>query len=151
MATTEHTGLMTYVDENGNHHILHPVTTADAVSGLAEALADVRTAAQTAAGNAEKNAKTYADNLHFVITVEVPASGWSAAAPYTQTVGAAGILASDTPHYGVVYSAGAAAKLLEKEAFGWIDDLDTAADSVTFTCLEDKPAVNLKIQLEVNR
>lgn len=36
MATIEHTGLMTYIDENGNHHILYPVTTADAVDGLEE-------------------------------------------------------------------------------------------------------------------
>lgn len=40
MDTTEHTGLMTYIDENGNHHILYPVTTADAVDGLEEKIAD---------------------------------------------------------------------------------------------------------------
>lgn len=38
MATTEQTGLMTYVDEDGNLHILYPVTTIDAVDGLDEAL-----------------------------------------------------------------------------------------------------------------
>jgi hypothetical protein len=38
MATTEHTGLMTYIDENGNHYILYPVTNVDAVDGLQEEL-----------------------------------------------------------------------------------------------------------------
>lgn len=38
MATTEHTGLMTYIDENGNHHILYPVTNIDAVDGLPQEL-----------------------------------------------------------------------------------------------------------------
>lgn len=38
MATIEHTGLMTYIDENGNHYILYPVTNVDAVDGLQEEL-----------------------------------------------------------------------------------------------------------------
>ena len=38
MATTERTGLMTYIDEDGNHDILYPVTTMEAVDGLPEAL-----------------------------------------------------------------------------------------------------------------
>ena len=32
-----------------------------------------------------------------------------------------------------------------------VDDLDSAAGSVTFTCFEDKPGIDLTIQLEVNR
>ena len=32
-----------------------------------------------------------------------------------------------------------------------VDDLDTADGSVTFTCFEDKPGVNIPIQMEVNR
>lgn len=36
MATTEHTGLMTYKDENGNLYLLYPITTKDAVEGLDE-------------------------------------------------------------------------------------------------------------------
>lgn len=36
MATTEHTGLLTYIDANNNQQILYPVTTTDAVDGLDE-------------------------------------------------------------------------------------------------------------------
>ena len=155
MATMKTTGVMTYVDDGGNHHILHPVTTAAAVEGLAEAFDDARaaaeTAAQTAADLAERNAILYAADLHFTRQVSLPAGAWSAAAPYTMTVQVDGMKKTDTPHYGVVYSDDAAKRLLEKEAFGLIDDLQTDKNTVTFTCFEEKPAVKLTIQLEVNR
>ena len=105
--------------------------------------------AQTVAGTAEQNAKDYANSLHNVIPVTVVASGWSETAPFTQTIAIEGILETDTPHWGVVYSG--ENKVEQKEAFAVIDDLDTADGSVTFTCLEEKPAVDLTIQLEVNR
>ena len=133
-----------------------PISTAQA-----EAIADAKKAgtdaqiaadnAQTAAENAERNAKIYADNLHIPITMEVPASGWSESAPYTQTIVVDSILSDDTPHYGVVYSADIDTALAQKEAFALVDDLDTADGSVTFTCFEEKPEADLTIQLEVNR
>ena len=96
--------------------------------------------------------KKYVDEAvaksHMEAVVALPASGWSEAAPYVQTVTVSGILASDRPHYGVVYSDNREA---EKEAFSALDDLDTADGSVTFTCYEEKPSANLTIQMEVNR
>lgn len=44
MSTTEQKGLIIYVDEEGNHHILYPVTTVDAVDGLEEFLKAQHTA-----------------------------------------------------------------------------------------------------------
>lgn len=85
-------------------------------------------------------------------TVNLPADSWQGdAAPYTQTVELAGILATDRPHFGVVLSDEMETALSEKEAFGMVDELDTADGSVTFTCLEDKPGVALSVQMEVNR
>jgi hypothetical protein len=107
--------------------------------------------AQAAAENAEKNAKDYAGSLHKLFNVNLPASGWSGSAPYTQTVSVSGILSSDTPHYGVAYSSNAETALAQKEAFAMVDDLDTSNGRVKFTCFEEKPEVNLTIQLEVNR
>jgi hypothetical protein len=94
---------------------------------------------------------SYADGRRLKATVSVTAAGWSAEAPYTQTVTVEGMLETDRPHYGVVYSADADTRLGEKEAFMLVDDLDSAAGSVTFTCFEDKPGIDLTIQLEVNR
>lgn len=107
--------------------------------------------ADTVAGDAEKNAKDYADGLHKPFTVEVPASGWSASAPFTQTIAVEGVLETDRPHWGVVYSDDTESALAEKEAFAVVDKLNTADGSVTFTCLEEKPEADLTIQMEVNR
>lgn len=88
---------------------------------------------------------------HLEAQVTVTASGWSASAPYTQAVNVNGILATDRVHWGVVYSGDAKRKLSQKEAFAMVDDLDSADGQVTFTCFEEKPDVDLTIQLEVNR
>ena len=93
----------------------------------------------------------FVDGKYLAAQINLPASGWSSAAPYTQAVAVAGILATDRPHYGVVYASDTETAIAQKEAFALVDDLDTAAGSVTFTCFEDKPGVDLTIQLEVNR
>ena len=104
----------------------------------------------TDAGDA--STKGYVDGKHFLATVSLPAADWVGdAAPYTQTVAVPGMLETDTPHYGVVYSGTAEEKASRKEGFSLVDDLDTAAGSVTFTCFEEKPEVDLTVQLEVNR
>ena len=101
--------------------------------------------------DSEKNTKKYIDDKHFEGTVIVPASGWSAAAPYKQTVAVEGIEVTDKPHWDVVLSAATDTAIAELEAFAVVDDLDTADGSIIFTCLEEKPELDLTIQLEVNR
>lgn len=125
--------------------------------------------AQTAANNAQtaaNNAQTAADNAQtavdkvsaslesklkrfsFVLTV----NDWVGdKAPYKQTVGIEGILSTDRPHYGPVYSEDTTTMMAEKEAWMLVDDLDTADGSVTVTCLEDKPETNVTVQMEVHR
>lgn len=95
--------------------------------------------------------KGYVDAKHKVFTASLVATGWTGDGPYTQTVDVEGILSTDRPHYGCVYDADQETRLVQKEAFAMVDDLDTADGAVTFTCFEDKPEVNIPIQMEVNR
>ena len=81
-------------------------------------------------------------------TVSLSKSGWSASAPYVQSIAYNGILSTDNPHYGVIYSS---AYVNEKEAFSCIDELVTSSNLLTFKCFDEKPNVNMTIQLEVNR
>ena len=99
----------------------------------------------------KKYAEDYSKSLHKFFDVDLPAVGWNDAAPYTQTIAVEGILETDRPHWGIVYSEDADTALAEKEAFALVDVLDTADGSVKFTCFEEKPEVDLTIQMEVNR
>lgn len=96
--------------------------------------------------------KGYVDGKRKVFTATLTVNDWVGdAAPYTQSIGIEGILSTDQPHYSPVYDADQETRLAQKEAFACVDDLDTANGSVTFTCFEDKPEVNIPIQMEVNR
>ena len=65
-----------------------------------------------------------------------------------QEVTVSEILASDMPHWGIVYGTN---KEAEKEAFALIDELETQAGKFVFRCFGDVPSVALTIQWEVNR
>jgi len=109
---------------------------------------------ELAAPEAENHAvnKGYVDAKHFSGVVTLSAAGWTKAdAGYTQTVNLNGVLSSDWPHYGVVYSETPATALQEKAAFARVDDLRTDDGSVTFVCYGDAPEQDLMIQMEVNR
>ena len=108
--------------------------------------------AEEAEEKAKEYAKEYADSKRMVFATTLTVNDWVGdTAPFTQTIGIEGILSTDRPHYSPVYDADQAARLAQKEAFSMVDDLDTSDGSVTFTCFEDKPAVNIPIQMEVNR
>lgn len=127
-------------------------TTADNAQTAADNAQTAANNAQTAAENAERNAKDYADGKRKLFTATLTTNDWVGdAAPYTQTIGIEGILETDRPHYSAVYDADQEVRLAQKEAFAMVDELDTADGNVTFTCFEDKPEVNIPIQMEVNR
>lgn len=96
--------------------------------------------------------KGYVDDKHKTLQVRLLASAWQgASAPYTQVVSINGMLDTDHPHYGVVYSDDVATKVAQRDAFALIDDLDSTNGGATFTCFDDKPSIDLTIQMEVNR
>ena len=96
--------------------------------------------------------KEYIDMKLLSVVVHLPAVGWSGEeAPYTQRAEVSWIVSTDQPHYGAVYSGSLEQKLAQKEAFSLVDDLDTVDGGLVFSCFEEKPAVDLTIQLQVNR
>jgi hypothetical protein len=96
--------------------------------------------------------KEYVDSRRFSTQVNVPASGWAVVGGvYSQTILVAGVLGTDEPHYGVVYSGNAADRVAQKEAFALVDDLDTGSGIITLSCFGDAPGIDLVLQLEVNR
>ena len=98
--------------------------------------------------------KHYVDSRRMVCEVTLSKSGWATTtgeAPYTQRVTVTGILPTDQPHYGVVYSSNVDIAKEEKAAFALVDDLDTEDGAVVFTAFEERPGVTLTIQMEVNR
>lgn len=98
--------------------------------------------------------KEYVDSKRITATVSLKSTGWATTtgeAPYYQTVAVAAVLATDTPHWGVVYSSSDSLRKDEKVAYSLVDDMETDDGSVTFTCFEERPATDLTIQMEVNR
>lgn len=86
-----------------------------------------------------------------VISASVGTLWTGEAPPYTQTVALPGILESDTPHITPVYSEALETALTQKEGWSMISAARSGENQLTFTCLEEKPAVEIPIQVEVIR
>ena len=130
-------------------------------------IAEVKTTADAAAAQAEKNKTDLAETNHTLATVQtslsglaadvddlkyvlvsLPASGWSGSAPYTQTVSVSGMTEDWVPgvpslaFYGNVD----VTELITKtEALGCIKMITSAAGTLTFTAPEEKPGVSLTL------
>ena len=98
-----------------------------------------------------ENAAAYTDGKHLDATATITAEWTGDAAPYTQIVTVPGILETDKPHIFPVYSSELETALAQKEAWAMVSKGETAAGTITFTCFEDKPEVEIPIQIEVNR
>nr|DAU77857.1 MAG TPA: hypothetical protein [Ackermannviridae sp.] len=84
------------------------------------------------------------------VTVNLPASGWSGSAPYTQTVSVSGMTADWVPGIptAVLGSSVAVSTLLAAtEALGCIKMITSAAGTLTFTAPEDKPGASLTLRV----
>lgn len=132
-------------------------------------IAEVKTTADAAAAQAEKNKTDLSetnntlanvqtslgglaadvDNLKYVL-VSLPASGWSGSAPYTQTVSVSGMTEDWVPGVptAVLGSSVAVSTLLAAtEALGCIKMITSAAGTLTFTAPEDKPSASLTLRV----
>lgn len=89
------------------------------------------------------NAKTIAK------TATLTAAGWSASAPYTQSVTVSGLTDTKRAMAYPVYESNTATNLALKEACGMVSFASRSGGTLTFTCLEDKPTVDIPITVEV--
>lgn len=104
--------------------------------------------------NADAANKSYVDTaLNSVKTVSVSATltvaGWSSSAPYTQSVTVSGLTDTKRAMAYPVYGSNTAINLALKEVCGMVSFASRSGSVLTFTCLEDKPTVNIPITVEV--
>ncbi len=141
-----------------NNRIVEVKTTADAAATQAEKnKTDLSETNHTLANVQTSLGGLAADvgNLKYVL-VSLPYSGWSGSAPYTQTVSVSGMTADWVP--GVpslaLYGTVDATELITKtEALGCIKMITSAAGTLTFTAPEDKPdrSINIRVPGMVGR
>lgn len=96
--------------------------------------------------------KGYVDSKHLEKTATLTVNDWEGdKAPYTQTIGIAGILETDKPHVFPVYSENMETRKAQKKAWANVSDGDAGNGTITFTCDDSKPAISIPVQIEVNR
>ena len=132
-------------------------------------IAEVKTTADAAAAQAEKNKTDLSETNHTLATVQtslsglaadvdnlkyvlvsLPASGWSGSAPYTQTVSVSGMTADWVPGIPTVVlgsNVDVSALLTATEALGCIKMITSADGTLTFTAPENKPGVSLTMRV----
>ena len=102
----------------------------------------------------EVEAQTYYASKEYVTTtavsVTLPVSGWVGSGPYTQTIAVQGLTDGRRCMVYPAYDGDdAAANLAMREACGCISYARRSGNSVVFTCLEDKPEVDVSIIAEM--
>jgi hypothetical protein len=85
----------------------------------------------------------------YFVTISTNWTGSSA--PYTQTITVTGLTNMDTPIVDVVLSSTTSMALSQLEAWNCVSKIETGADQITVTCLEDKPTVAILVQIKVVR
>lgn len=100
----------------------------------------------------ERKANEYTNSQKpLLLNVTIP-SVWSGTAPYTVTVAVEGVNASGGDvHIYPVYSADAAQRAAQREAYNAITLVTPGENQITFTCDEEKPSVAIPIKVEVRK
>ena len=123
-------------------------TKVDKVTGKGLSTEDYTTAEKTKLAGIESEANKTVVALY---NITLSSSGWSSSVPYTQTVSIQGILATDVPVVDVVLSSTTSTAKSQLEAWSCVSKIETAAGSITATCFEELPAIDIPIQLKVVR
>lgn len=83
------------------------------------------------------------------LTGTLTAGGWSDTVPYTQTVTVTGLSANGNPILDLVVSADTATGISENKEWAYITKAETAENTLTVKCYENKPSVDLNFIIKV--
>ena len=90
--------------------------------------------------NGKATAKSWDD-------IEIPVSGWSASAPYTQTVTVNGMLATYNPDADIKFTDNTTIET-EESYYSCVKRITTGSNSITLVCPSEKPAGTFHIKLK---
>ena len=142
-ATTSAAGLMSSSDKSKLDGIATGATKVTVDSALSSTSTNpVQNKVVNSALSGKATRKTYTATL---------GTSWSGTGPYTQTVTVSGILATDTPHITPNFSSTTSTAISEKESWDCVSRAVSAANSITFTCFDDKPTISIPLSIEVIR
>ncbi len=81
-------------------------------------------------------------------TVTLLSSGWTgSSAPYTQTVSVSGILSTDKAFADVALSDDTSTAQNQLTNWAYVSKMVTSNDSITATCFDSKPSIDLNVSL----
>ena len=85
------------------------------------------------------------------LTCTLPASGWSGAAPYSQTVSVSGLTEANCGHVLACAALSNTQSLAQsqQEAWNMVSRVTAAAGGITAVCFEEKPQTDIPVRLEV--
>ena len=81
-----------------------------------------------------------------LLTATITTTGWSGTAPYTIAITVPG-LTNSRPDINPIYSTTPATARLEKEAWNTISYIDCTTNTMTVTCLDEKPTTAINVEL----
>lgn len=100
----------------------------------------------------ELNEKAEGKAMTATLTTIIKASAFTGkTAPYIQTINLDGVLETDNPYIGAVYDATPELALRQQEAFSCIAKIETRNNQLVVYCFEDKPTVDIPIQVKIVR
>ena len=105
---------------------------------------------QDAITKINNKAEAKADTLTLTTTI-VASAFIGNTAPYTQKINLDGVKASDNPLVGVIFSDTPTVALEQQDSWSSVSRIQTGDGYILISCYEDKPAVNIPIQVKIVR